>query len=209
MLWHLWIGRARNPGPGPTHGDLALEAKIGEWLTHGDLALGARTDFLAVPEHRLILVRVRSEWARLKSKGVASIWAPASQGSSHVGIARVGVISMKGAPLALTTFATAQFRRLFDCGRAVRCLLSLGAGGFLHLVVLYCYQGADDAERLALTDQLFDAASGEGSVVARRHPCMIVGDFNVEPTKIPCLAEAISAGLWVDLEVSWALATGG
>ena len=37
---------------------------------------------------------------------------------------------------------------------------------------------------------------------------MLVGDFNVEPTKIPCLAKGISAGLWVDLEVSWALATG-
>ena len=37
---------------------------------------------------------------------------------------------------------------------------------------------------------------------------MLVGDFNVEPTKIPCLAKGISAGLSVDLEGSWALATG-
>ena len=37
---------------------------------------------------------------------------------------------------------------------------------------------------------------------------MLVGDFNVEPTKIPCLAKGISAGLWVDLEEAWALATG-
>ena len=37
---------------------------------------------------------------------------------------------------------------------------------------------------------------------------MLVGDFNVEPTKIPCLAKGISAGLLVDLEVSWALAAG-
>ena len=60
----------------------------------------------------------------------------------------------------------------------------------------------------ALTDQLFGAALGEFSVVARGQPCMLVGDFNVELTKIPCLAKGISAGLWVDLEVSWALATG-
>ena len=79
----------------------------------------------------------------------------------------------------------------------------------MHLVALYGYQGADsDPEQLALTDQLFDAALGELSVVARGQPCMLVGDFNVEPTKIPCLAKGISAGLWVDLEVSWALATG-
>ena len=46
------------------------------------------------------------------------------------------------------------------------------------------------------------------SVVARDQPCMLVGDFNVELTKIPCLEKGISAGLWVDLEGSWALATG-
>ena len=41
----------------------------------------------------------------------------------------------------------------------VRCTLPLGAGRFMHLVVLYGYQGADsDPEQFALTDQLFDAA---------------------------------------------------
>ena len=46
------------------------------------------------------------------------------------------------------------------------------------------------------------------SVVARGQPCLLVGDFNVEPTKIPCLAKGIMAGLWVDLEAYWALASG-
>ena len=66
---------------------------------------------------------------------------------------------------------------------------------FLHLVVLYGYQEAD-------------AALGELSVVVQEQPCMIVGDFNVEPTKIPCLAKGIRAGLWVDFEESWALTSG-
>ena len=48
----------------------------------------------------------------------------------------VGVVSTRGAPVALTTFATAQFKRFFDCGRAVRCRLPLGAGRFMHLVNL-------------------------------------------------------------------------
>ena len=70
--------------------------------------------------------------------------------------------------------------------------------GFLHFCVLHGYQGADsDPEELALTNQLFDAASGELHVVASGQPCLLVGDFNVEPTKIPCLAKGISAGLWV------------
>ena len=70
-------------------------------------------------------------------------------------------------------------------------------------------QGADAyAEQLALTEQLFDAALGELGVVARWQPCVLVGDFNVEPTRIPCLATGISAGLWVDSEEAWALATG-
>ena len=58
--------------------------------------------------------------------------------------------------------------------------------------------------KLALTEQLFDAALGELSVVAREQPCLLVGDFNVEPTKIPYLAKGISAGLWVDFEEAWA-----
>ena len=100
-------------------------------------------------------------------KGLSSVWAPAFQDSSHVGNAGVGVVSMWGAPLALPYFATAQFKRFFDCGRAVRCMLPLGLGRFMHLVVLYGYQGADaDAEQLALTEQLFDAALQELSVVA-------------------------------------------
>ena len=182
---------------------------VGGWLTHDDLALEAGVDFLAVAEHRLIPARVRSEWSRLEGRGLSSIWAPASQESSHVGNAGVGVVSMRGAPPVLPTFATAQFKSFFDCGRAVRCLLPLGAGRFMRLVVLYGYQGADaDAEQLALTEQLFDAAMGELSVVARGQPCLLVGDFNVEPTKIPCLAKGISAGLWVDFEEAWALAAG-
>ena len=71
------------------------------------------------------------------------------------------------------------------------------------------FQGADsDAEPLSLTEQLFDAALGELSVVARGQPYLLVGDFNVESTKIPCLAKGISAGLWVDMEEAWALAAG-
>ena len=56
-----------------------------------------------------------------------------------------------------------------------------------------------------MTDHFFDAALGELSVVASS-VCWLV--ISTEPTKIPCLAIGISAGLWVDLEVSWALATG-
>ena len=103
-----------------------------------------------------------SEWSRLKVKRLPSIWAPASQASSHVGNAGVGVVSLRGAPLALPTFVASQFKSFFDCGRALRCLLPLASGRFLHLFVLYGYQGADsDAEQLALTEQLFDAALGE------------------------------------------------
>ena len=55
---------------------------------------------------------------------------------------------------------------------------------------------------------MFDATLGELSVVARGQPCLMVGDFNVEPTKILSLAKGISAGFWVDFEEAWALAAG-
>ena len=99
VFWHLWIGRARHPGPNSTPPHLGVEVlNVGGWLTHGDLALEARVDFLAVVEHRLIPARVRSEWSRLRNKDLSSIWAPASQDSSHVGNAGVGVVSLRRAP---------------------------------------------------------------------------------------------------------------
>ena len=59
--------------------------------------------------------------------------------------------------------------------------------------------------QLALTEQLFDAALAELAVVS---PCLLAGDFNVEPTKIPCLSKGISAGLWVDLGAAWSATQG-
>ena len=80
--------------------------------------------------------------------------------------------------LSLPTFATAQFKRFFDCGRVVRCMVPLGFGRFMHLVVFYGFQGADsDAEQLSLTEQLFDAALGELSIVSRGQPCLIGWGF--------------------------------
>ena len=105
------------------------------------MVLEARVDFTAVVERRLIPARVRSEWARLRAKGLASVWAPTSQESSHVGHAGVGVISLRGAPVSLPTFATAQFKLFFECRRAVRCMLPVASGRFLHLVVLYWVSG--------------------------------------------------------------------
>ena len=123
-LWHLWIGKAKHPGPALTLSQVGgLEVfNVGEGaeVAHGHLALDAQVDFLAVVEHRLIPARVRSEWARLKEKGLASIWSPACQDSSHVG--NVGVVSMRGATIALPTFATGQLKRFFECDRDIWCL---------------------------------------------------------------------------------------
>ena len=128
VLWHLWIGRARHPGPGsvPFHIEVL---NVGGWLTHGDFSLGAEVGFLAVVEHRLIPARVRSEWARLWCKMLASVWTLASQDASRVGHAGVGVVSLRGAPLSLPSIATVQCQRFFfDCGRAVRCFLWVVVG---------------------------------------------------------------------------------
>ena len=209
VLWLLWVGRAWHPGP-IGGGALSLDAlNIGGWLTHGDTALDTSADFLAVSEHRLIPARVRSEWAELRRKGIHSVWAPASQEGSHVGHAGVGVVSMKGAPVSMPSFATAAFRQFFELGRLVRCVLPLGNGRVMHLVVVCGYQGADeDSEKLSLTDQLFDAALCELAVVSRGQPCVLAGDFNVEPTKILCLLKGMMAGLWFDLQGAWAQASG-
>ena len=109
----------------------------------------------------------------------------------------------------MPSLATAAFKRYFDLGRLVWSVLPLGNGRLLHLVVVHGFQGAtDDAEKLCLTEGLFDAVMSELSVVGRGQPCVIAGDFNVEPTKIPCRLKGISAGLWVDLQGAWAKAAG-
>ena len=109
----------------------------------------------------------------------------------------------------MPSFATSAFRQFFELGRLVRCALPLGNGRVMHLVVVYGYQGADnDAEKLSLTNQLFEAALCELAVVARGQPCVFAGDFNVEPTKIPCLLKGMVAGLWFDLQSAWAKASG-
>ena len=101
-------GGARQPGPGPP--GVAVEVfNVGGWLTDGDFALETEVDCLIVVEHWLIPAGVRGEWSGLKAKGLASIWAPESQDSSNVGDAGVGVVSMRSAPVAVPTFATAQF----------------------------------------------------------------------------------------------------
>ena len=57
VLWLLWVGRARHPGP--FSGSVSVEVfNVGGWLTHGDLALETEVDFLAVVEHRLVPARV-------------------------------------------------------------------------------------------------------------------------------------------------------
>ena len=104
---HFWSGRATHPGPPSQLRHVSLEFG---WLTHGDLALDAGVAFLAIAEHRLIPARVCSEWSRLRGKGLSSIWAPASQDSSHVGNAGVGVVSLRGAPW-LKSYSARNFQR--------------------------------------------------------------------------------------------------
>ena len=73
----------------------------------------------------------------MRRKGIHSVWAPAFQEGSHVGRAGFGVVSLRGAPVSMPSFATAAFRRFFDLGRLVRCVLPLGNGRAMHLVVVY------------------------------------------------------------------------
>ena len=61
-------------------------------------------NFLCVTKHRLVSARARSEWKRLRGRNISSIWSPASQEFSVVGDDGVGVVSLRGAPLALPTY---------------------------------------------------------------------------------------------------------
>ena len=72
ILWHLWIGRARHPGPPSLPRHVGVEfLNVGGWLTHGDLALEVWL-ISGGCWHRLIPARVRGEWSRLRKKELAS-----------------------------------------------------------------------------------------------------------------------------------------
>ena len=209
----LYIGRARHPGPGKRSfipGQLSIEfANIGGWLTYGDLAMDSCAQFLAVAEHRLIPARARSVGHQLKRAGFHSVWAPACQDTIPGGHAGVGVVSLGGAPLALPSFVTPEFREFFRLGRVLRTTLPTGKGGVVHLFVVYGYQGAEEnAEKLRLTDRLLQAVLAEAQVVCIGQPMLIAGDLNADPAVIPCLAKGMSAGRYVDLALAHSLGAG-
>ena len=132
------IGRARNPGSGRGNrvpGQLSVEfVNVGGWLTYGDLALDSCAQFLAAAERRLIPSRIRSICHQLRNSWYQSVWAPACQDQ----VARVGVVSLGGAPLAFPTFATSDFKEYF---RALRVILPTGTGRVVHFFVVLGCQG--------------------------------------------------------------------
>ena len=212
IFWHFWAGRARHPGP-PSQPQQCLVwnfLNVGGWLTHGDLALDAGVDFLAVAEHRLIPARVRSEWSRLKDKGLSSMYGLLLRKILLMLVMReLGLLVCVALPLPclllLLLGSNPSLTPGVLCGV---CFLLLLVGFFIFVFFMVIKVLILMPEQLALTDQLFDAALGELYVAALGQPCLLVGDFNVEPTKIPCLAKGISAGLWVDFGEAWALAAG-
>ena len=116
---------------------------------------------------------------------------------------------MGGAPLALPSFVTPEFREFFRLGRVLRTILPTGRGGVVHLFVVYGYQGAEeDAEKLRLTGRLLQAVLAEAQMVCIGQPMLIAGDLNADPAAIPCLSKGISAGRYVDLALAYSLGAG-
>ena len=93
-------------------------------------------------------------------------------------------------------------------GRVLRTTLP-EKGGVVHLFVVYGNQGAEeDEDQLLLTDKLLQAVLAEAQVVCVGQPMLIAGDLNADPAVIPCLAEGISAGRYVDLALAYSLGAG-
>ena len=106
---------------------------------------------------------------------------------------------MKGAPLFHAVPSTHDFKALVSLGRVLRCVIPVGRGRIVHVVVVCGFQGADgDPEKLTRTEHLFQAVMCELRVVGEGYPQLILGDFNVEPSKIPSLVKGISEGYCID-----------
>ena len=160
-------------------------------------------------EHRLIPSRARPICHQLRKAGHHSVWAPACQDRVAGGHAGVGVVSLGGAHLSLPSFVTPQCQEFLRLGRVLRTTLPTAQGGVVHLFVVYGSQGAEeDADKLQLTDRLPQAVLAEAQVVCIGQPRLIAGDLNVDPAVIPCLAEGIFAGRYVDLPLAYSLGAG-
>ena len=94
-----------------------------------------------------------------------------------------------------------SFGDLLDLGRAARCffflLVAVGLCTWWCCIVFKGCQGGDPSGG-------YRSAFCELDVIARGQLVLVICDFNVEPTKVPCLSKRILAGLWVDLEAAWA-----
>ena len=138
-----------------------------------------------------------------------SVRAPACQDSIPGGHAGVAVVSLGGAPLALPSIVTPEFREFFRLGRVLRTTPPTGKGGVVHLFVVYGYQGAEeDADKLRLTDKLLQAVLAEAQVVCIGQPMLIAGDLSADPAVMPCLAKGMTAGKYVDLALAQSLGAG-
>ena len=77
---------------------------------------------------------------------------------------------------------------------------------------IFCFSGnqgaEEDAEKLQVTDRLFQAVLAEAQVVCIGQPVLFAGDLNTDPAVIPCLAKGISAGRYVDLALACSLGAG-
>ena len=101
-------------------------------------------------------------------------------------------------------FSLLNFMSFSKLGRAMRTTLPTARGGVVHLFVVYGLQGAeDDADKLKLTDRLLQAVLSEAQVVCVGQQMLIAGDLDADPAVIPCLAEGISVGRYVDLALAY------
>ena len=111
--WEAWASGAHFFRPGGLRYSML---KVG--CTNGGFCLGCPCRFsLLWSSTGLFLLGCGVRMLRSGPRAFLRFGSSASQDSSHVGNGGVGVVSMQGAPLALPTFATAQFQRFFDCGR--------------------------------------------------------------------------------------------
>ena len=111
-------------------------------MTFSDLALDSCAQFLAVAEHRLIPSRARSVSHLLRKAGHQSVWSPPCQDQVAGGHAGVGVVSLGGATLSLSSFVTPQFKEFFRLGRVLRTTVPTAQGGVVRLFVVYGYSGS-------------------------------------------------------------------
>eukprot|EP00973_Karenia_brevis_P018720 2566937-Karenia_brevis.AAC.1 len=136
-----------------------------------------------------------------RKRGTCSEW-----NAKHGG---VGMLIKEGMDAIVAPVTSATRKKLWRSGRWMHVVIGIDGGRqALHIMSVWGYAGAGQkADKMEANEELLEAILAEAAELGPV-PVIICGDFNIDPAKSRCLTHAVATGVWHDLAVAAAFASG-